>query len=332
MIPVFVKNPGTEAPPEGDMYYIIAKNGIFLRKKTNWVDAIIPVKQISILENQEVAAKLLLRPIPEEVMAKVIKFFREVYKKHYSEAVVEFLYSEELGWDISVPVQKVDSGSAQYTSSTEWRPGYVRAGTAHSHGSMSAFHSGIDVPDEADRDGVHITVGGLNRPDTVSLDAEIIVSGTRISLSAKWIEGVQDYKKDEGGKEGSGWFRYWNEKNLYTISDNTVMNWEVPEDWMNKVSKKEYEYYRYTKTTSSDVKTASGAEKESGSIETDGEKYGVDKKKRTPRTRDEYGKQKAEKEEEERRIRNLVPLRRRPYDGVEGIRGLLYYVLTEISK
>lgn len=336
MIPVFVKVPGTETPPEGDLYYIIARNGIFLKKKTNWVDAIIPVKQISVLDAQEITATLLLKPIPEEVMAKVIKFFRKVYKKHYSEAVVEFLYHEELGWDISVPLQKVDSGSAQYTSSVEWRPGYVRAGTAHSHGSMSAFHSGIDVPDEADRDGIHITVGYLNRPDTVSLDAEAVVNGMRIPLSATWIQGVQEYKKEEEEKEGSRWFSRRSEKNLYTISDNTVKDWDVPEEWMKKVAKKEYFYERYTGATHAGVDSKNAAsnekEKETDGAEAEGEKEGVYKKKRThPRTYQEQQRQKWE-EEEERRIRNIIPPRKRPYDGMEAIRGLLYNALSEIFK
>jgi hypothetical protein len=42
--------------------------------------------------------------------------------------------------------------------------GLIEAGTIHSHCNMSAFQSGVDKNDEANRDGLHVTIGKLKSP------------------------------------------------------------------------------------------------------------------------------------------------------------------------
>ena len=81
-------NDGTQPLPEDDIYYIVAKEGIFLKKSMGIMDSIAPVENISILESIQAAAKMNIKKIPGGSFARVVAFFREVYKEYYGEAIV----------------------------------------------------------------------------------------------------------------------------------------------------------------------------------------------------------------------------------------------------
>lgn len=232
MFPVYIKQPNSK-PPETDVHYIIAKNGIFLRKRNSWIEATVPVKQISVLDEQPIGAKILLPNLPSIVMARVVRFFKAVYEKHKSEAAVLLHYSSEKGWEISVPPQKVTAAHADYDA-TERLEGYNCVGTMHSHARMSAFHSGTDIHDEAEQDGIHITIGDLDYEDCFSLDGEVVVNGTRFSLSNGFLEGLREAEK-----------RTWlfsKDKKFYAVDCPSLNGWVVPEEWMSKVEKKAYSH------------------------------------------------------------------------------------------
>lgn len=234
MFPVHMKTKGSE-PPSTVPHYIVAKNGLFLKKANWWMEAIVPVKQIAVLEEQATGITLKLPSLSAVMLMKVWKFFKVVFDKHHSESAVLLHYSQTLGWELTVPEQTVSFSHVDYKM-IERLEGYVLMGTMHSHSSMSAFHSGTDIGDEAQVDGVHITFGHLNDIDRFSMDAEVVVNGSRFKLPLKLLEGVSV------AEAKTSTFTTYLSPHLsvdqqYTITCSQVDGWEVPDDWMKKVTK-----------------------------------------------------------------------------------------------
>jgi len=87
MFKVFV-NDGTQEMPKDDILYIVCKEGVYLKKKVGIMESITPVKGLSHLDTVETMARMHMEDIPGFEFAKIIDFFRAVYKEHKSEAVV----------------------------------------------------------------------------------------------------------------------------------------------------------------------------------------------------------------------------------------------------
>src|SRR3989338_6808907 len=102
MIDVHVKHPGAEEPSEGT-YYIVARNGLHMHMRTDWIDAVIPMKELQALEFEKPYAKILLPPISIDVFLQIYGFFRSVYLTHQTEAAVLLHYSRAHGWAFTVP-------------------------------------------------------------------------------------------------------------------------------------------------------------------------------------------------------------------------------------
>ena len=171
-------NDGTQPLPEDDVFYIVAKEGIFLKKSMGIMDSIAPVENISILESIQAAAKMNIKKIPGGQFARIIAFFREVHKEFYGEAIVLLFYDETRRvYKIVPPHQKVTAAACDYNKGITIE-GMQMIGTIHSHASMSAFHSGTDDHDEEHFDGLHITIGNVNQED-VSVTASIVANGHR---------------------------------------------------------------------------------------------------------------------------------------------------------
>lgn len=228
MFPVYMKKKGS-TPPETVPHYIIAKNGTFLKKGNWWMEAVVPVKQIAVLEEQSVKLTLKIQPITALVLMKAWRFFQAIYEKHHSESAVLLHYSEKLGWELTVPQQSATFAHVDYKM-TDRVPGYSFIGTMHSHSSMSAFHSGTDVGDEAQMDGIHITFGDLDEKERFSLDPEIVVNGTRFTLSLGYMGGVTQVTKAVDSK-----YYYAAQHPKYTISCPELKDWKTPDEWIARV-------------------------------------------------------------------------------------------------
>lgn len=177
MFPIHI-NDGTTPLPKDDVFYIVAKEGIFLKKNMGIMDSIAPVKNISILESIQAAARMNIKKIPGGQFARVVAFFREVYKEYWGESIVLLFYDEKKRvYKIVPPHQKVTSAACDYNKGITIE-GMQMIGTIHSHASMSAFHSGTDDADEEHFDGLHITIGNVNQDD-VSITASIVANGHR---------------------------------------------------------------------------------------------------------------------------------------------------------
>ena len=182
---------GKEKLPEDDIYYIIAKGGVFLRKKLGLIESITPVTEISILEDIQSYAKMSIPKIPGKSVAKVMTFFKKAYELYKSEAVVLLYYNtEKKSYKVYVPHQKVSGASVDYTKGISLA-NHIQIGTIHSHANFSAFHSGVDDHDEEHFDGLHITIGN-NNDEFPSFSASVVVNGKRFPVPAtEYIDGLE---------------------------------------------------------------------------------------------------------------------------------------------
>ena len=177
MFPIYLYEGGEL--PEDEICYLIAKQGIFLKKKVGLVESLTKVDKISILNELKPWAKMDLPKISGPQMAKVISFFKAIVETYSGEANVFLYYSEEKNkYTLGVPKQEVSGAACDYEEGTSI-PGYDLIGTIHSHARMSAFHSGVDDKDEKHFDGLHITVGHLT-DEYQSLSVSIVVNGYRV--------------------------------------------------------------------------------------------------------------------------------------------------------
>lgn len=247
MFPIYISRPGKSVPiSNAPTYYIIAKNGILLHKKNWWVEATVPVKQISILDEQPIGVKLLLPSVSQVVLAKTVRFFRHIYKLLHTEAVVLLHYNKEFNqWELSVPRQTVSYARIEEYNSGERLKGFLCVGTIHSHARMGAFHSFTDRHDEAQWDGLHITIGDLHEEPKFSFDAEAVVNDYRLPLGLDYFEGIEEVKEEEDAPK-SPFMRSFTSllypyKKLYKISDpEELRDWEIPQEWLDSVERKKY--------------------------------------------------------------------------------------------
>ncbi|OGL94699.1 hypothetical protein A2348_03140 [Candidatus Uhrbacteria bacterium RIFOXYB12_FULL_58_10] len=187
-IPVIVRARGDEPIPDDvPLCYIVACNGVFLRKKVGIVEAIVRVENIPMLKPQEMCGELDVTKVPMELFAQILVFFRAVFARQKAEAVVILLYCPATReWQAVAPMQRGHGGGVHYEDDLEIGPGWLRAGTVHSHCDFSAFHSGGDHNDEMNWDGLHVTVGNITR-DVPTMSASVVVNGHR------FLKGPDEY-------------------------------------------------------------------------------------------------------------------------------------------
>lgn len=243
MFPVVVLD-GQNEIPNDDIFYIVAKNGIFMRKNFGFFDTISKVDKISILEECSPYANLNIAKIPGRKFTQILSLFRDVYQKYKGECNVILHYNpKRKRYRIDIPPQGVSGGTVEYRNGEETYKDYVRIGTIHSHASMSAFHSGTDHNDEINWDGLHITLGYMNR-DYFNISCSVMAHGKRYMVNPEdYIEGIEmgefeiipQFKRfivTNGIREEKP-----NEKTLGYISTQPPKDYKYPKDWMTKVDK-----------------------------------------------------------------------------------------------
>jgi hypothetical protein len=173
---------GAPLPAEGT-YYVIAQDGMYMVKDTGLIQATVKVEKFSMLEKLPVNAKLRLPVIPAATIAQALLFFRRVYERFRAEAVVMLYYSPiEKNYLLDVFGQEVSGASAHSDIKGKFADlGYQLVGTIHSHCDFSAFHSSVDVNNEKDFDGIHITIGHVDQP-YFTLSCTAVVNNNRFPL------------------------------------------------------------------------------------------------------------------------------------------------------
>ena len=168
--------------------------------------------------------------IPANIMRFTLDYFAAIFEDRRCEAAVLLYYNQESKkWAVLVPVQydcslaavsyaipggkeipeitKDKEMNEQYQQTVEEaegleNEGYYLVGTIHSHCDFDAFHSGVDDKDEFQFDGLHITIGHVDRVDSPAKDgsepsyaARIIVNGTEIKKEIKDVACIGSSKK-----------------------------------------------------------------------------------------------------------------------------------------
>lgn len=179
MFPFFLKDPSFE-PPAAPIYYVLARNGLFLVKRNAVFTSCTPVTGLSWLGEHTEGYRFHCPRLPSWVLGQSLAFFRAVYQRFGSEAILLLHYAPgSRDFHLVAPVQEVSPLSCFYDPQPV-PEGWVRAGTIHSHGQLPGVHSEVDEEDERFDDGLHITLGRiLGDP---SLDCELVVGASRFEL------------------------------------------------------------------------------------------------------------------------------------------------------
>jgi hypothetical protein len=191
MFPIHIHEEGKPLP-EDPICYIIAKEGIYLKKNLGIMNSLAKVDNISILASVETSASMNVPKIPAKLIARTFAFFREVYKEHSAEAVVILFYNpEKKQYKIIPPLQKVAGSGLEYDRNITCE-GYDKIGSIHSHANFSAFHSGVDDSDEWSFDGLHLTFGHCGCTDGIYTIAASICSNKQrfVVEPLDYISGV----------------------------------------------------------------------------------------------------------------------------------------------
>jgi proteasome lid subunit RPN8/RPN11 len=179
--------------PKDDICYIVAKNGLFLKKKLGIIESLTPVNEVPDLQHSvHPYARMSLPKIPKQIFCSVFSLFRKVYEEYRSECVVLLFYNEKTKkFRIGVPYQKVSytGNDCVKMGSPE---GFITAGSIHSHCNFSAFHSGADIADEEYIEGLHITIGEVDE-DQFSMVASIVSNRKRFKVDPlDFINGIDE--------------------------------------------------------------------------------------------------------------------------------------------
>ena len=179
MFPILVA--GGSADRSALPAFVVARHGVYLRKQTLLGLSQTKVEQVVHLPAEEEYVDYTLPKVPTDLMARVVGFFRAVYRTHKTEALALLLWQDG-AFALHVPAQRVSGASVKFTLGEDELPAGARlVGTIHSHAGFAAFASTTDEGDEAELDGLHIVVGNLDRRRP-SFSAAITVDGRRFEL------------------------------------------------------------------------------------------------------------------------------------------------------
>lgn len=256
--PVFLNTPGTKLPETG-IYYVVAKDGLYMRTDRNFGSALVKVEEIPHLAAAPTQASFNLPKIPATIIGQALMFFREVFVEYKTESYLTLLYSKKLGqYRLWCPKQEVSYSSVSYDRTdsvpVEERnymgsdgPGWQNVGTIHSHCDFSAFHSGTDEFDESTFDGIHITLGHVNRND-FSIVASIAINDNRFPKAIVDVcDGVPNTSSEVVEEEGDVKGQTFKRQELYhrlALNDEqqawleNELEITIRNEWLPKVTRK----------------------------------------------------------------------------------------------
>jgi hypothetical protein len=161
--------------------FVVAHDGLYLRKQSLLGLSQTKVDGIEHLPAEKEFVEYALPKVPADLMARIVGFFRSIYRRQATEALVLLLWAGE-GFDCFVPAQKVSPVSVSHTlDETELPAGSRVVGSIHSHGAFGAWASSIDADDEAQFDGLHVVVGNFDRARP-SYSVALAVDGQRFDI------------------------------------------------------------------------------------------------------------------------------------------------------
>ena len=174
--------------------YLLDATGWKLYRRNVLSEAVIEVKTLDgCCKLKDTCYLRFEHKIPRALIEQVSAFFTAIYRRDKSEAAGYLYYNasdaERRWWQFVPPDQTATGASCNYDAAPRIE-GWLLAGTIHSHGSMSAFHSGTDHKDETHFDGVHITIGKVDE-HTPEFANSIVVQGTRFTCKHEQL--IEDF-------------------------------------------------------------------------------------------------------------------------------------------
>ena len=144
--------------------------------------------------------------IPLKMWHNIVKFCKHSYDELKSETLVYLFYDENADkpWSWWVPPQstagmtvKSDPDNPEYAVQRAQYPDTM-FGTVHHHCATSAFQSGTDEADETQREGLHFTVGNLNKDNDFDVHFRITIGDNHCEIDAhEYIEmEVDPFKRN----------------------------------------------------------------------------------------------------------------------------------------
>lgn len=173
--------------PAAGPYYVATKTGYMLHQNFHWGRVLTPAKEAAALAE---GGEFLWHDvtIPEELISRAWGFFRQVWERDKSEAMVDITWNRDRGYRLFVPPQAASMGGVACIRTPEHYKGLL-VGTIHSHCNFGAFHSGTDTHDADGHDGLHMTIGHV---DSDKLDIAIMISVDKIRWDLKLDQIVED--------------------------------------------------------------------------------------------------------------------------------------------
>jgi hypothetical protein len=145
--------------------YRIHDNVVYQRKSSEFVD----IWEDCGVSTGNIEPVWKKEKLPLEIWNMAKGFCLWSQKEFKSEGIVLFFYDENKGWNIWAPPQKtfgmtvdVDEKHADYEKQRAEMP-ELMLGSLHHHCTSSAFQSGTDEADETNKDGIHFTLGKLDK-------------------------------------------------------------------------------------------------------------------------------------------------------------------------
>lgn len=166
--------------------FVVARDGLYLRKRSLLGLSQVQVDEVAHLPSTREYLEYALPKVPAALMSQVVGFFRAIWARQKSEALVLLTWNGE-SFGLVVPQQRAGAASVKHRlEATDVSPGTHLVGSIHSHGALSAGASLTDEADEADFDGVHVVVGDVDerRP---SYSAAIVVDGRRFGCRTSLV-------------------------------------------------------------------------------------------------------------------------------------------------
>tara|TARA_R110000751_G_scaffold96275_2_gene187840 strand:+ start:4474 stop:5613 length:1140 start_codon:yes stop_codon:yes gene_type:complete len=162
------------------------ENKTWTRKSTEYCEYDFPVES----EKGEPEFKWQHGKINMEEWHKILSFFKWSYDETKSETQVRLLYNPDtkhwVAWAFpqehgtGMTTKEIDNN--QKDEQRARYVGYTNMGTVHHHCSTSAFQSGVDEANERSQDGIHITVGHMDK-NIYDIDARVCWADLKYNCS-----------------------------------------------------------------------------------------------------------------------------------------------------
>jgi len=278
-VPVVLKtNKGVEEK-NLDTCFIIGSNGTFIKKTFDMFDSCTKVNGIDFLEEVEEFVNLKTGKIPDNLLYLSLVFLSKIYRENKTEACILIYYNfEKKKFFVDSPLQiGISPVSVKYLKEFSEFNGYQVVGTIHSHPSFTASHSGGDDHDEKFFDGIHVTIGDIDKFPEVpefSISSSIVINGKRfkkepgeifLNLEKKKHEEKNEKKEKENYSEIPGYikektasgivyrpksndlfktfniFNLYSKKDLYFLRRKFVKNSDTEKNLIDKWMKNVYQ-------------------------------------------------------------------------------------------